>query len=151
LRRIVVLLAVSLGCLFGCGGLPLSPLTNERRQVHLEHDPSKTLTVATELLFYDASRPRYGIRFPAGIYALEAQDNEYWYLRGSLPLEFKEYKKGGTVDARSIPGGIMIGKYSFRAVPAAGYIDGEGGIKVLIWKLGSDFMTREGKDWKKSF
>ena len=104
MRRIVVLLAVSLGCLFGCGGLPLSPLTNERRQVHLEHDPSKTLTVATDMLFYDASRPHYGIRFPAGIYVLEAQDNEYWYLRGSLPLEFKEYKKGGTVDARRLPG-----------------------------------------------
>jgi hypothetical protein len=101
--------------------------------------------------FHDASHPHHSLRFPAGIYVLEAQDTEYWYLRSSVPLEFTEFKQGGSVDARSFQGGIMIGKYSFRAVPAAGYIDGEGATKVLIWKLGSEFIAREGKDWRRSF
>lgn len=149
--RVVLLLTASMVCLSGCGGLRLSPLTNERRNVHLEQDTSKTITVTEAMVWYDASPPAHGLRFPAGIYVLEAQDDEYWYMRSGVPLEFKEFRKGGKVDSRNLPGGIMIGKYSFRAVPAAGYIDGEGSTRILIWKLGSEFMGREGRGWKKSF
>jgi hypothetical protein len=31
------------------------------------------------------------------------------------------------------------------------YIDGEGAGKILIWKLGKDFMGGEGRDWRRSF
>jgi hypothetical protein len=48
-------------------------------------------------------------------------------------------------------GGIALGKYSTRSVPAAVYIDGEGTAKVLIWKLGREFMSGEGRDWRRSF
>jgi len=151
LRLVLMLLTASIACLPACGGLPLNPLTNDRRNVHLEQDPSKTITVVHEMVWYDASPPVHELRFPPGIYALEAQDDEYWYMRSSVALEFNEFRKGGKLETRSIPGGIMIGKYSFRAVPAAGYIDGDASTKILIWKLGGDFMHREGKDWKKSF
>jgi hypothetical protein len=150
-RHVVMLLTASIACLSGCGGLPTSPLTNERRNVHLERDASKSITVMHEMVWYDASPPVHELRFPAGIYALEAQDGEYWYMRSSTPLELDEFRKGGKLEKRSIQGGIMIGKYSFRAVPAAGYIDGEGATRVLIWKLGGEFINSEGKDWKKSF
>jgi hypothetical protein len=151
LRHAVMLFVASLACLPGCGGIPLSPLTNDRRTVHLEQDASKSLTLKDDMVFYDSSHPTHGIRFPAGMYVLEAEDDEYLYLRASHPLEFKDYKKGGKVDTRRIVGGIMIGKYLFRAVPAAAYIDGEGSTRILVWKLGSDFINREGKDWTKSF
>jgi hypothetical protein len=45
----------------------------------------------------------------------------------------------------------MLGKRSLRLVPAAGYIDDEGSTKILVWKLGGDFMSMEGKQWRKSF
>jgi hypothetical protein len=151
LRHLVILLTASMACLYGCGGLQFNPLTNERRNVHLEQDKSKTVTLTNDMTRYDASRPTHGIRFPAGIYLLEAEDEDYWYMRSSVPLEFTDYRKGGKVESRSIPGGIMVGKYVFRSVPAGGYIDGEGSARILVWKLGSDFLGREGKDWKKSF
>ncbi len=151
MRRLIMLLAASIACVSGCAGIQPSPLVNERRSVHMEQDQSKTVIVLHEMVFYDASPPAHALRLPAGTYALEAQDGEYWYMRCGAALGLEAFRKGGRVDDRSIPGGIMIGKYSFRAVPAGGYIDGDGPAKILVWKLGGDFMSREGKDWKKSF
>jgi len=151
LRVAIVMLAASIACLSACGGLRLNPVTNERRNVHLEQDPSRTLTVMSDMLWRDGSSPAHELRLPAGVYALEAQDDEYWYLRSSSTLEYKTIPKHGKVDDRNFQGGIMIGKYLFRAVPAGGYIDGEGSTRILIWKLGSEFISRQGKDWRKSF
>jgi len=68
-----------------------------------------------------------------------------------VPLELREFKKDGKEEVRKLRGGLAVGKYSFRSVPGAAYIDGEGTSRVLIWKLGKDFLSREGKDWRKSF
>lgn len=150
MRGMVIVLSASIACA-ACASLQVTPLTNVRRDVHLEHDASKTITVSHDMVFYDASPPAQGLRFPAGTYALEGQDGEYWYMRSSVPLEFLAFRKGGKADSRNIAGGIMIGKYSFRAAPGAGYIDGEGSTRIEVWKLGGDFLNLEGKDWKKSF
>ena len=146
----VTMLSASVACA-ACASLQLTPLTNVPRNVHLEQDASKTITVSHDMVFYDASPPAQGLRFPAGTYALEGQDGEYWYMRSSVPLEFLAFRKGGKADSRRIAGGIMIGKYSFRAAPGAGYIDGEGSTRIEVWKLGGDFLKLEGTDWKKSF
>jgi hypothetical protein len=160
----VVVLSASIACA-ACASLQPTPLTNVRRDVHLEQDASKSITVSHDMVFYDASPPAQSLRFPAGTYALEGQDGEYWYMRSSVPLEFLAFRymrssvpleflafrKGGKADSRNIAGGIMIGKYSFRAAPGAGYIDGEGSTRIEVWKLGGDFLKLEGKDWKKSF
>ena len=151
MRRLTMLLAASIACVSGCAGLQPSPLVNERRSVHMEQDKSKTIIVVHEMVFFDASPPAHALRLPVGTYVLEAQDDEYWYMRSALRSRLEAFRNGGRVDDRSIAGGIMVGKYSFRAVPAAGYIDGDGSSKILVWKLGGDFMSREGKDWKKSF
>lgn len=44
----------------------------------------------------------------------------------------------------------MLAKH-FSVVPAAGYADGEGAAKVMVWKLGAEFLRLEGRGWKKSF
>jgi hypothetical protein len=150
LRHLIVLLAVS-AALGACGGRELNPLVNERRSVRLEQDPSKTLTVVHDLVWDDNSHATHELRLPAGIYALEGEDGDYWYMRSSLPLELREFKQDGRQESRNLRGGLAVGKYSFRAVPAAAYIDGEGASRVIIWKLGKDFLGREGKDWRKSF
>jgi hypothetical protein len=145
----MLLLVVSAG-LCACGGIELNPFVNERRTVHFEQDPSKTLTVARDLVWDDKSHAAHELRMPGGVYALEGEDDEYWYMRSSAPLELRNLKKDKP-ESRSLRGGLAVGKYSFRSVPAAAYIDGEGTSRMIIWKLGKDFLSREGKDWRKSF
>lgn len=151
LRHFILLLIASTASLCACGGLELNPLTNERRSVHFESDTSKSLTVVHEMIWTDKSHASHQIRFPAGVYSLEAEDADYFYMRSAAPLELTDFHKGGGKDNHTLHGGIAIGKYVFRAVPASGYIDGGEASRVLIWKLGKDFLRREGTDWRKSF
>ena len=137
-------------CLAACGGLDLNPSVNEPRSVHFQQDPSKTLTVIHEMVWQDKSHATREIRFPAATYTLEAEDADYWYMRSPAPLNLREFKKGVQTESRNIRGGIAIGKYTTRSVPAAAYIDGQESSRILIWKLGKDFLSREGKDWRKS-
>ena len=67
-----------------------------------------------------------------------------------LPLEMRVLKEGKIVDGRDVPGGIMLSKKLLNRIPAGGYIDDKGSLKMLVWKLGRDFLRREGKDWSKS-
>jgi len=151
LRHFTLLLVASIASLCACGGLELNPLTNERRTVHFEVDASKYLTVIHDMTWTDKSHASHQLRFPAGLYSLEAEDADYFYLRSGAPLELTDFHKGGAKDSHILRGGIAIGKYVFRAVPASGYIDGGEASRVLIWKLGKDFLGREGRDWRKSF
>jgi hypothetical protein len=61
------------------------------------------------------------------------------------------FKDKIVVDDKEMPGGIMLGKTIIKLVPAAGYIDGEGSTKVMVWKLGSEFFGLKNREWKKSF
>ena len=151
MRYLPLILTVAAGFLSGCGTLQLNPVANETRPVKAVVDAAKTVSVSQGMVWVDSSPPTHGLRFPPGTYVLEAEDADYWYLRSSAPLEFRVFKNGQMVDGRNIPGGLMIGKTWLRMVPAAGYIDGEGSTKVMIWKLGSDFLNREGRDWKRTF
>ena len=149
MRQITVACGL-LACLAGCGGLELNPLVNEPRTVHLEQDRAKTLTVIHEMVWRDKSHATREIDFPAGTYTLEGEDADYWYMRSPTPLGLREFKKGVQTQSRNLRGGLALGKYTTRSVPAAGYIDGEESSRILIWKLGKDFLSREGKDWRKS-
>ena len=151
MRQLRVGFGLVLVCLSACGGLELNPLVNEPRGVHLEQDSSKTLTVVHDLVWQDKSHATEEIRLHAGIYMLEGEDGEYWYMRSSVALELHEFKNGGKVESSNLHGGLALGKYSFRPVPGAVYIDGEGTSRVIIWKLGKNFLSGEGKDWRKSF
>jgi hypothetical protein len=150
-RRLLMLSGAALLCLGACGGLELNPLVNDPRSVRLEKDSSKTLTVIHEMVWDDKSHATSELRLPAGTYSLEAEDGDYWYMRAPVPLTLKKFKKGVQLESRNIRGGIAIGKYTTRSVPAAGYIDGQESSRILIWKLGKAFLSREGTDWKKSF
>lgn len=150
-RQLVMLFGAALLGLGACGGLELNPLVNEPRSVRPEHDSSKTLTVIHEMVWDDKSHATNELRLPTGTYSLEAEDADYWYMRAPAPLTLKRFKKGVQLESRNIRGGIAIGKYTTRSVPAAGYIDGQESSRILIWKLGKAFLSREGSDWKKSF
>lgn len=144
-------LALLVLILASCGGLELNPLTSEHRAIRPEQDRAKSLSVTRELVLDDKRHPVHELRLPAGTYLLEGQDDEYWYLRSSSPILMRDFHGGGRTEEHSLRGGIALGKYATRSVPAAVYIDAEGTAKTLIWKLGKDFMGGEGRDWRKSF
>lgn len=148
-RRSLLLIVFSL--LVSCGVLPpQNPVADEPRAVQNAHDASKTVTVADGMVWYNADRTR-GLRFPSGTYILEAEDAHYWYFRSPAPLEFRTFSGERINDERSMPGGLMVAKAAVSLVPAGGYVEGEGSMKVMVWKLGGEFYGVEGRAWKKSF
>ena len=148
-RLILVLIILAM---YGCGTLPsFDPVTTEPKTVVLLKDSAKTVSIPEGMVWYN-NRKTQGIRFPAGIYALEAEDANYWYFRSPTPLEFRTFNSGSVIDSRDIPGGIVIGKSPLQIVPAGGYIEGETPTrKTLVWKLGGDFLRMQGEYWNKSF
>jgi len=131
--------------------LALSPLTNEVRPVHAAVDTTKTVTVVGGMVWYDGDPALHGIRFPPGVYLLEAEDADFLYFRSPKPLEFRVFKDSKMVDGREIPGGLMLSKHFMSMVPGAGYIDETGSSKMMLWKLGANFLQLKGKNWMKSF
>jgi hypothetical protein len=151
MRCITLLITVVSSFLVGCSTLKLDPVWVETRSVKPGTDAKKTVNVPEGMVFYNSSPATRGIRFPAGVYILEAEDADYFYLHSPAPLEFRILKDGKLTDERKIPGGLMMAK-RFSMVPAAGYIDGEKDTdKMAVWKLGSEFLAIQGKYWTKSF
>jgi hypothetical protein len=129
----------------------LNPLVQEVRPVHAVADVKKTVTVVGGMVWYDGEPAAHGIRFPPGVYALEAEDADYLYFRSPKPLELRIFKDKTMVDGRDIPGGLMLSKHIISMVPGAGYIDDTGSNKMMLWKLGANFLQLKDKNWKKSF
>jgi hypothetical protein len=145
-----------------CSAIPNEPTAADLRSIRLESDTAKIVTVIGGMVFYNGSAvaPRTkGIRFPPGVYSLEGEDDNYWYLRAPAPLEFRVFRAGTdtVVDNRNIAGGVMIGKSMMKVPPAGGYIDDDGSkhidgsAKIMVWKLGSEFFHEKGKSWTESF
>lgn len=114
-------------------------------------DPSKNVTVPEGMVWYAGPSRSTGIRLAPGLYSLEAEDADYWYFRSSAPLEFRSFENGRPTAEHSNSGGLMLSKRSLRMVPAGAYIDGDGTSKIMVGKLGGDFLAMEGKQWRKSF
>ena len=149
--RYLALLSLATTMLFaGCGAVQLNAITNESRAVHVFVDAAKTVTVPEGMVWYDSPQRGHGLRFPRGRYTLEAEDSDYWYFRSPAPLEFRDFDRGQPANTRNVPGGLMLAKH-FSMLPGAGYIEGEGATKVMVWKLGGDFLQLEGKYWSKNF
>ena len=138
--------------LTGCGALPaFDPTTSVTHVVRATSDSSKTVTIPDGMVWYDSPQQSSGIRFPAGTYTLEAEDDDYWYFRSPAPLEFRSFVHGKATHEHTNPGGLMLGKHSLSLVPAGGYVDGDGSNKSMIWKLDRGFLAMQGKQWRKSF
>lgn len=156
MRRVAILLTLVL-TMVSCAALPtLDPVSSKSLTIQPAVDAAKTLTVKGGMVFYSDLSRTHGIRFPPGTYALEGEDNDYWYFRSPAPLEFRDFKKGAVTTAKDKPGGIMIprtlGKSLQGLVAGAGYTDGENSTtKNMVWKLGGEFQRLEGVEWTKSF
>lgn len=151
-RARLIILTIFFATISACGPLPpQNPGAFEHHTVRTASDASKTITVIDGMVFYDSLARNKAIRFPPGTYVLEAEDDSYWYFRAPAPLEFRVFRSRRLTDGRDIPGGLMLGKSIVRLVPAGGYIDSERADKLLVRKLGGEFISLQGKYWTKSF
>ena len=136
----------------GCGALPaFNGAANEPRPVRIDSDPKKSLTLPNDMVWYTTPTREHGVLFPAGTYALEAEDDDYWYFRAPAPLDFRTFSHGDQTEQHTSAGGLMIAKHLFRLPPAGGYINADATTKTLILKLGGDFLAMEGHQWRKSW
>ena len=133
------------------GCVALSPIVDEIKPVSEVSNPDKTVSIPEGMVFYDSRPPTQGIRFPEGIYVLEAEDEDYFYFRSPKPLEFKSFQGKRIVNEEEKNGGLTISKKLFKMMPAGGYVNAEEGNKRLVWKLGSEFLSREGKSWERNY
>lgn len=153
MRSIIILILALAPFFAGCSSTKEYPVSYDPREVKPVVRPKKpkTITVVNAMTWYDDAPATRDIRFPAGVYQLEAEDDEYWYLRSPKDLEFHILDSGESNDVKEMSGGIMFAKSSFSEIPAAGYVDGEYSTKVMVWKLNDAFIDCEGQQWKKSF
>jgi hypothetical protein len=145
-------LAVAAMLTAGCSASPsLDATMNQTRVVQASYDAAKTVTVSEAMVWYASASQDYAVRFPPGIYELEATDDDYWYFRCPTPLEFRHFARGNPTSQYTSFGGLMLAKPPLRFVPAAGYVEDEADTKKMVWKLGGDFMAMEGRQWTKSW
>jgi len=103
------------------------------------------------MVFYDGQAKTRGIRFPPGIYSLEAEDDAYWYFRSTMPLELRVFRDGKVVDSHAGEGGLMLRKAPIAATAGGAYLDNDGTSKLMVWKLGGEFLQQQGRYWSRSF
>jgi len=148
MKKLIPLLLLSF-TFSGC--VTLSPITDEKRDVSEVVDSSKSVTIPEGMVFFDSRPAVQGIRFPEGVYTLEGEDEEYFYFRSPNPIEFRTFDRGIPASEEKKIGGLMLGKSLLKMVPAGGYIDDEAGQKKLVWKLGKEFLSLEGKYWERNY
>ena len=149
----VVAASIALAALASCSLIHVDPVTAEQRSVTPVTDPSKTVTLNEPVVWLNAPayRASKGIRLPSGLYTLEAEDADYWYFRAPAPIEMRVLDNGTPVDGPDIPGGLALAKATLTLTSPAAYIDVDADHKMLVMKLGSEFVLMRGNQWDRSF
>lgn len=145
MRFAAPIIAVALGIVAGCA----SPVVGVPRLSQPLVDRSKTVRVLRDIGWYSVP-PTRGVTLPPGIYVLEAEDADYWFLRCPVAIEVLDLVGRNIVSKRRLPGGIMIAK-RFNPVPAAAYVDSAPAGRLMVLEFGNDFSSLEGKYWRKNF
>ena len=139
--------------LVGCGLMPpQSPVTGEDRAVTPLQMQEKQVVFKEAMVWLDRTfSPTRGIRFPEGVYTLEAEDKEYYYFRAPRDIEYRVFEDGRVVDGNFMPGGLYLGKKLLMMVPAGAYLSVNEQNKTMTWRLGGDFLRMEGRTWERNF
>ncbi len=121
----------------------------EERPVTQVTDIANNVQFNQAIVWLDsAQQGKRGVRFLKGEYQLSAEDDEYWYFQAPLVIEMAVLEGGNVVGGKKMPGGLMLAKDELAAVPAAAYIDKEADSKILVLKMGQDFIALKGEKWQ---
>jgi hypothetical protein len=131
----------------GCGTFAINPVTDESRLTYPVKDESMFIEVKTGMTFNDAKIRTYSIFVPAGIYKLEARDDDYLYFVTTGVVTRSVYDGKAMVDQSVCQGGIMLGRKEHMLVPAGVYKNDGSMNRVMIWKLNDAFMKLNGAKW----
>jgi hypothetical protein len=129
-----------------CAALPLNPVISEVRGVRATHDEAKTVTIRDGMVFYDGPARTRGVRFPPGVYILEAEDDTYWYFRSTMPLELRVFRDGKVIESHDGDGGLMLRRAPIAATAGGAYLDSGSTSKLMVWKLGGEFLRQNDVD-----
>ena len=149
---ITVIFLAKIFLLSGCGLLNLPPTTADKRSVTSVTNSQKEIIFLEPVIWGDRpSSPTRAVRFPKGVYKLEAEDSEYFYFKSSSDLEYRIFKNNNLVDRRFMPGGFYLSKNFINMKPAGAYLNIDKQNKILTWVLGRNFLNLEGKLWKRNY
>ncbi len=142
MRRIVIAALI-----MALGIVPAAAQMQAQERVAREvSDPNRTLVIREAMIYSDFAKT-HAVRFTPATYVLEAEDDDYVYYRAPDQIEYRVFKNGAVVDGRFMPGGIYFNKALISLVPAGAYLTVDGTHKMLMWKLGVEFMRLEGDKW----
>lgn len=144
---------VVLSLLSACSLIRLDPVVSEKRHVVAAADPTKTVSLEEPMVWMNAPahRATKGVRLPQGVYALEAEDEEYWYFRAPGSIEMRVYRHGQSPEGPDVPGGIALAKSSWLTSAAVYVRLADEETRMLVMKLGFEFLQMRGKQWDQSF
>ena len=147
----IVASLLSLFATAGCGGMRFDGRDDTPTTITLTPSQTKMLTVIEPMIWCTDAAATLCARLPKGTYAMAGEDRTFRFFRAPEPMDFRGKK--GPDSQRFILGGIALNK-TFSMLPAEIYIDPNGertSEKVLVLKLGSDFLTQEGVRWTKNY
>jgi hypothetical protein len=150
LTSCLAILASAVMLVAAAGCFSMNPATDEVHSVYPVRDDTRSVTFKKSLTLYDSKAKVYSVSIPAGIYVLEAQDDNYWYFACPIPLERAAFHDDGSKVSDMFSGGFMLEKNRGMLVPAGIYLSDGSMNFTMVWKLGSDFMDDEGRAWKRS-
>lgn len=145
---------LSLMVMTGCCGIRLDPRDDTPRTITLATDHSKALAFREGMVWCMDMSAQSCLRLPPGTYTIEGEDAEWLFFRAPERIDFRVFDGKTLKDQRFIPGGIALRKHFDIMLPAEVYIDPgaqQTTDKVLIYKLGNDFMAREHNTWTRNF
>jgi hypothetical protein len=136
-----------------CAAINLDPVTDDEVDVTPVSDPSRTVTFLQPMVWSNAPQDRAtkGVRLLNGTYVLEAENEDFLYVRAPAPVEMRVLEKGVPVDGRDFEGGLALSKAFVAMAPAAAYVSISEHRKMHVMKMGTDFLQLEGRVWERSF
>ncbi|WP_137671914.1 hypothetical protein [Agarivorans sp. Toyoura001] len=120
----------------------------EERLVSVIEMPTRSLSFTDAVVWLDnAQQGKRGVRFLQGEYALEAEDDDYWYFHAPSVIEMGVLEGGNVVAGKRMAGGLMLAKSPQATVAAGAYLDSEAERKIMVLKIGRDFLDLKGNKW----
>jgi hypothetical protein len=129
----------------------IDPVINDPRTAMLAADPSRTVVFHEPLSWANGPdhRATHAVLLPAGVYTLEAENEEFSYFKAPSPLSMGTFEAGSRTGGYDFDGGVAFAKSRLAQIPAEAYVSRSQTDKIHVMRLGYDFYQLQGKVWEK--